>query len=215
MATVPERSRDNTKLLQDKREILAGESTFRVLADAAPVMLWASGPDPLRTYFNRPWLEFRGQTREHELGRGWSEGIHPDDRDLCLAGYWKAFQARQVFRLEYRLQCANGEYRWVVDTGIPCYDGEGFRGFIGSASVTTRPITPEDRAISNVSSLTRRERQVLALIAEGKSTKEVAADLGIAFKTADAHRNRIYQKLDIHGIAAAVRYAIRTGIVTL
>lgn len=61
--------------------------------------------------------------------------------------------------------------------------------------------------------LTVRERQVLQLIAEGKSTKEVASLLGISVKTAESHRTRLMQKLDIHETATLVRYAVRRGLV--
>jgi two-component system response regulator NreC len=61
--------------------------------------------------------------------------------------------------------------------------------------------------------LTSRERQVLQLIAEGKSTKDVASLLGISVKTAESHRTRLMQKLDIHETASLVLYAVRHGIV--
>jgi two-component system response regulator NreC len=61
--------------------------------------------------------------------------------------------------------------------------------------------------------LTSRERQVLQLVAEGKSTKDVASLLGISVKTAESHRTRLMQKLDIHETASLVLYAVRHGIV--
>jgi DNA-binding NarL/FixJ family response regulator len=61
--------------------------------------------------------------------------------------------------------------------------------------------------------LSGRERQVLQLIAEGKSTKDVASLLGISVKTAESHRSRLMQKLDIHETASLVRYAVRRGLV--
>lgn len=61
--------------------------------------------------------------------------------------------------------------------------------------------------------LSARERQVLQLIAEGKTTKQVALTLGISVKTAETYRTRIMEKLDIHITAGLVRYAIRTGLV--
>jgi two-component system, NarL family, response regulator NreC len=63
--------------------------------------------------------------------------------------------------------------------------------------------------------LTAREREVLQLVAEGKTTKEIAVLLGVSVKTADAHRTRLMQKLDIHDIASLTRYAIRQGIIQL
>lgn len=62
-------------------------------------------------------------------------------------------------------------------------------------------------------SLTAREREVLQLVAEGKTTKEIAVLLGVSVKTADAHRTRLMQKLDIHDIAGLTRYAIRQGLI--
>ena len=68
----------------------------------------------------------------------------------------------------------------------------------------------EEKALEDC--LSARERQVVQLIAEGMATKEVAALLGISVKTAESHRNRIMQKLDIHDTAGMVRYAVRRGL---
>jgi len=61
--------------------------------------------------------------------------------------------------------------------------------------------------------LSARERQVLQLVGEGKSTKDIAAHLGISAKTAESHRARLMKKLDIHETASLVRYAIRRGLI--
>ena len=61
--------------------------------------------------------------------------------------------------------------------------------------------------------LSYREREVLQLIAEGRTTKEVAALLGVSVSTAESHRSRIMEKLDIHETASLVRYAIRKGLI--
>src|SRR5579872_33630 len=82
-------------LLRRKR---ACEDRFRGMADSAPVMIWMSGLDAHCTYFNHAWLTFRGRALEQETGNGWTEGLHPDDRDLCIETYIKAFTARQPFR---------------------------------------------------------------------------------------------------------------------
>jgi len=61
--------------------------------------------------------------------------------------------------------------------------------------------------------LSDRERQVLQLVAEGKTSKEIASVLGISVKTAESHRNHIMEKLDIHDVAGLVRYAIKRGLI--
>src|SRR3989475_6409163 len=63
--------------------------------------------------------------------------------------------------------------------------------------------------------LTAREREVLQLVAEGKSAKEIAKLQGISFKTAESHRTRIMRKTNIHGTAGLVRYAVRRGLIQL
>ena len=209
---------ENELVLQKLNGRRSGEDRFRFLMDSAPVMVRMTSGDGLCQYFNRAWLEFRGRTVEQELGNGWAEGLHPDDHDLCMETYLKSFTARQPYRLEYRLRRRDGEYRWVEDTGVPRFEEDGtFAGFIGSTmDVSTRKrgiFTPDEEAVRMVFALTERERQVLVLIAEGKSTKEAAAHLGISYKTADSHRSRILEKLGVHETASMVRYAIRSGLI--
>jgi PAS domain S-box-containing protein len=193
------------------------EEQFQGLLDAAPIMAWISGKDAMCTFFNQCWLEFRGRRMEEETGNGWTAGIHPDDRDLCVETYLKAFTARQPFRLQYRMQRANGEYAWIEDNGTPRFDRGDFIGFLGVANDVSdrrrRAFVPDEHSVRLVFSLTERERQVLVLIAAGKSTKEAALTLGISYKTADSHRSRILEKLGVHETASMVRYAIRAGLV--
>jgi PAS domain S-box-containing protein len=109
------------------------EARFRLLADAAPVLLWTSTPEGGCDFFNRPWLEFTGRALEEELGDGWADGVHPDDRERCTAAYGAHLAARTPFRMEYRLRRADGEFRWLVETGVPRFTPDGgFAGFIGS-----------------------------------------------------------------------------------
>jgi PAS domain S-box-containing protein len=205
------------ELQRYKERQRAGETIFRLLADAAPVMLWMSGPDALFTYVNRAWLEFRGRTREDEVGEGWTQALHPDDRDLSFDTYLRAVRARQPFRMRHRVRSTDGEYAWVEIAGMPRYEDGVFAGFMGSAmDMAERQrafFTPDQQSVHMVFSLTARERQVLVLIAEGKSTKETASHLGISYKTADSHRSRILEKLGVHETASMVRYAIRAGLI--
>jgi len=63
--------------------------------------------------------------------------------------------------------------------------------------------------------LTARQREILSLIAEGKSTKKVALQLNISVKTVESHRTQIMERLNIHDVAGLVRYAIKTGLVKI
>jgi len=140
----------NTRALAALRE---SEERFRLFANAAPVMLWMSGPDKRCTQFNQPWLAFTGRPIEAELGDGWADGVHPDDLARCLDTYNTAFDQRKPFRMEYRLRRHDGEYRWVLDTGVPVSAADGaFTGYIGSAI----DVTEQKQAQAVLSDLSRR-----------------------------------------------------------
>ncbi|MEY2540985.1 MAG: hypothetical protein QOI22_587 [Verrucomicrobiota bacterium] len=69
--------------------------------------------------------------------------------------------------------------------------------------------------ISPLEQLTPRQREILQLVAEGKNTKEIASDLDVSVKTVESHRLQLMERLNIHDIAGLVRYAIRSGLVSL
>jgi len=74
-------------------------------------------------------------------------------------------------------------------------------------------IRQEEQTPRKEEPLTPRQQEVLKLIADGRSTKEIAADLNISIKTAEAHRANIMERLDIRDVAGLVRYALRMGLV--
>lgn len=112
-----------------------GEGRFRLLADHAPVLIWRSDRTMGCDWFNRPWLEFTGRSLEQELGFGWVEGVHPDDRDLCVSIYTDAFARGEPFSMKYRLRRVDGSWRWLLDNGRPFNDeSDAFAGYLGSCT---------------------------------------------------------------------------------
>ncbi|HEU4793301.1 MAG TPA: PAS domain S-box protein, partial [Nitrolancea sp.] len=115
------------EILQESQEY------FHIIADSAPIMVWISGPDSRATFFNKAWLDFTGRALEQELGDGWLEDLHPEDAEGCWQTYQTAFATRQDYTAEYRLRRADGEYRWVLDSGRPWYTPcDDFAGYTGS-----------------------------------------------------------------------------------
>lgn len=128
-------------------KIRESEGHFRNMADSAPVLLWMSGHDKLCDFFNQGWLTFTGRSLDQEIGNGWAEGVHPDDKQRCVATYHSAFDARRPFEMEYRLRRHDGEYRWIVDTGVPRFSPDGgFVGYVGSAVDITARKQGEERS---------------------------------------------------------------------
>ena len=146
LATLIEERRQHTSMLGES------EARFRSMADGAPVLIWMSGPDKLCTFFNKSWLDFTGRTLEEELGDGWLAGVHADDRERCLETYVSAFDARRDFTMEYRLRRHDGQYRWLLDRGVPRVGSNGiFQGYVGSADDVTelRRATAEIRDLKD------------------------------------------------------------------
>jgi PAS domain S-box-containing protein len=117
-----------------ERAVRESEDRFRLLADSAPLMVWMSGPDTGRTYFNRGWLDVTGRFLTEELGEGWTAGVHSDEQETIRESVQEALAERRPFTIDYRLRRWDGEYRWVLDHGLPRFGDDGrFAGYIGSA----------------------------------------------------------------------------------
>jgi len=153
--------RDVTERHRAEQAQKESEQRFRTMADATPIMIWGSGTDNRCNYFNKQWLDFTGRTIEEEMGNGWSEGVHPDDLKGCLDTYIAAFDARKPFLIEYRLRQRDGEFRWVMDTGVPRYAPDGtFWGYIGSClDITERKLAEE-----KLRNADRRKEEFLAVL---------------------------------------------------
>jgi diguanylate cyclase (GGDEF)-like protein/PAS domain S-box-containing protein len=116
------------------------EADFRIVAEDAPVMLWFTNADGKVIFTNARWKKFVSGDAENEQVNSnfWVEALHPDDVKGCLKTFQEAFKQRQSFQMEYRLRRADGQYRYVHDTGEPYINKEGkFSGFIGSSTDIT------------------------------------------------------------------------------
>src|SRR5215469_4066361 len=136
---------DLTERQLAQTQVRESEERFRLVANTAPVMIWMSGQDKLCSYFNQPWLDFTGRPLEAELGSGWAEAVHPDELQSCIDVYTHAFELRESFTMQYRLRRHDGEFRWVLDTGVPRFNPNGsFAGYIGSCiDITERKVAEE------------------------------------------------------------------------
>lgn len=165
------------------------------------------------------------------------ESVHPDIvvLDLVMPLLNGMDAARQIVRNSPRIKCIlltmHTEDPYVLEAlraGVSGYVlksqasadlvqaiREVHRGGIYLSPRISRTVVDAYRSKTELAldPLTSREREVLQLVAEGKTTKNVAEILGISVKTAESHRSRIMAKLDIHETAGLVRYAIRRGLV--
>jgi PAS domain S-box-containing protein len=156
---------DITQQKQADARLHESEQRFRIVADAAPVLIWLADVDKLYFWFNQVWLEFTGRSMAQEAGHGWAEGVHPDDLAHCLAIYSDHFDRRDAFMMEYRLKRHDGEYRWVEDHGVPRFDSAGvFVGYIGSCIDITERYLMRIQLQANNDLLFKLSQQVPGMI---------------------------------------------------
>ncbi len=207
----------------NNHELIDREASFRILADAAPFMIWLSGTDKLCYWFNKSWLQFTGHTLAQESGNGWSEGVHPDDLDRCLDIYNTFFDRRLPFRMKYRLLRHDGIYRWIDDVGAPRFnDQTQFEGYIGSCTDITELMQPEpvfdyddvlEQMYYGKIVLTPKETQVLEYLSQGCTVAEIAQCLYISSHTVIHHKKSIFSKLGTSNALKTIAIAKKLNLI--
>lgn len=147
---------------QSNRAPIHIEEAFRIIADHTPVLIWIAGIDKQCYFFNASWLKFTGRTIAQECSKGWAQDIHPDDIGRCLTIYNSSFEARKEFKIEYRRMHYQGQYRWLLDNGMPRYLPDGtFAGYIGYCVDINELLESEKIKSALVSSAALEKEQVL------------------------------------------------------
>jgi PAS domain S-box-containing protein len=97
----------------------------QTLLEAMPMLVWTCTPEGLCDYLSPQWLAFTGVPLAQQLGFGWLEALHPDDRQRSLAAWENAVLGRARYDLEYRIRRYDGTYRWFKTRGLPQLDSHG------------------------------------------------------------------------------------------
>ena len=140
----------------------ASEQRFRSMADAAPAILWMTDTDDRCTFLSRGWYEYTGQAEPEAMGFGWTNALHPDDREDAARSFRYVSARREPFASDYRVRHHSGEYRWVIGAGRPRFDEDGrWLGYVGSVI----DITERKRAEEALKDADRRKDEFLATLA--------------------------------------------------
>jgi PAS domain S-box-containing protein len=142
------RHRLDRQLQENMEKIRRSEQNFKDLVNSGQALVWTSGTDKRFDYFNGIRLDFTGRAVEEEVGSGWLEGVHPEDRQHFWKSYNGAFDRWDKFSVEYRLRRHDGTYRWILDEGSPRYNSNGtFIGYIGHGlDISERKRAEEENA---------------------------------------------------------------------
>ena len=178
---------DITERKKTEEAVRESEERFRLAINTAPMMVWVAGTDKQCTYFNKAWLDFTGRPMEAELGYGWVDGVHPDDLRQCVDLYEQCFDQRKDFRMEYRLRRHDGEYRWILDIGVPRIGREGlFAGYIGSCLDVTERKRAEDERITMLEGMSHLNRAASVGQLAASMAHELAQPLAAILNNAQA-----------------------------
>jgi PAS domain S-box-containing protein len=117
----------------------AAEEQFTAMADLAPALIWVTDPDGRRVFVNRGWTEFTGRPAREEVGDGWEQGLHPEDRDRYAQVVAAATARREGWEVDVRLRRADGTYHWLLERAVPIGRqpigaGEASAGYVGSCT---------------------------------------------------------------------------------
>ena len=124
---------DISQIKLTEQALHESEERFKAMADAAPVAIHVTDTEPKTIYVNKGWLDYTGLDYEESMGLQWQSAIHPDDVKSYIEAFLDAFTQREPFRFETRIRKANGDFGWMLTTGVPRYTSDGqFLGYIGT-----------------------------------------------------------------------------------
>lgn len=118
-------------------------NNFRQLSDQTPFMIWRVDENGLCTYVNKPWIDFTGISFEESLDIGWSQAVHPDEKEVAYKEFMQVFTKHEIYKSKLRIRRKDGQYRWVLAQSNPVFDKD-FQGYIGSfTDITEQQLAQE------------------------------------------------------------------------
>jgi PAS domain S-box-containing protein len=116
---------DITEAKRAEERIRLSERELRILVEAIPAYVGTNQPDGSVDFVSQSWLDYTGFSREHEIGWGWGNAIHPEDFDRVMTNWRAAMAAGTPVEHELRCRRADGTYHWFLYRGLPLHDDEG------------------------------------------------------------------------------------------
>ncbi len=162
-------------------DLRASDARFRAVANLVPDLLWESRPDGFTTWLNQQWLDNTGQTFEQATGWGWTDAIHPEDRERSAQRY---AQTAQALRQELRIRRHDGEYRWFVIHTVPVLGeaGEVLRVYAAATDIhdlREQAAMLEARVTERTRRLTELNAELMARTRALEGFSHLTRDLGL------------------------------------
>lgn len=116
---------DITELRKAEQSLRESEARFRILAESMPNFVWTCLPEGGCDYLSRQWVEYTGIPEAEQLGSGWLNQVHPDDRERLMAEWQKVVETGEAFDVEFRIRRHDGHWRWFKTRATPARDDNG------------------------------------------------------------------------------------------
>ncbi|MGX5655091.1 SpoIIE family protein phosphatase [Geodermatophilus nigrescens] len=187
--------------LQLGRARREAEERFTAMADLAPALIWVAGPEGRRVFLNAGWTAYTGRPDAAELGDGWREGLHPQDRERYDAAVAAATARGEGWEVEFRLRRADGAWHWLLERAVPIGGSGRPGGWVGSCTDINARYQETERQtlLAEVGAALDRETEVAGQLAE-------LARLLVGRRLADVCSVRVV------GEDGRLRYAGRAGV---
>jgi PAS domain S-box-containing protein len=176
------------------------EERFHAMAENASFMIWVSNQKGGCVFFNKAWLQFRGRSLPQEMGQGWMEGVHSQDREYVQEIVLEARSLKKPIDMVYRLKDAYGDFAYVHTQASPRFLRDGtFYGYIGS----TIDITDLKEAMKAVDEISVEHYEKMTLCA--KSLLEPVDALQAHIKDCSSHEDFDMCLKQVDGMLYAIR----------
>jgi PAS domain S-box-containing protein len=116
---------DITEHRETVEQLRESRARFKTLAESLPQMIWTCQRDGSTDYLSRQWLDYTGRSEAQQLGQGWLEQVHPDDRVNVQMEWARVVSSGDSFDLSYRIRRFDGVYRWFKTRAVPLRDPAG------------------------------------------------------------------------------------------
>ena len=190
-----------TAAMQAENLAEESEGRFRILADSISALIWTTDLDGTCPWLNQRWFDYSGRTMEQETGYGWTETVHPDDRERIVGSYQAAFEKQIPFEFDYRLRRHDGEYRLFHVNATPRRDRHGnFLGYVGMSSDVhdARLAQQEQERLNQELQATNAELEQFAYIASHDLKQPLRGIDSLAQFIAEDTRGRLPAEAEKH-----------------